>query len=114
MENMNAELVKKFPVLKFFKYAHLPPVLQEFSKPFADLAEDMAAKLASTAHPAEVATGLRKLLEAKDCFVRSRLPEDGTPIPPPMSTVPHCPDHPHEKLPCTQCGRCICGRTEKE
>jgi len=34
-----------------------------------------------TVNPAEVAAGLRKLLEAKDCFVRAALPKDATPIP---------------------------------
>jgi hypothetical protein len=75
-----AELEKKFPVLKFFKYEHLPPVLQEMSKPIGDLARRMAFDLKDSPHPAEVATGLRNLLEAKDCLVRARLPADGTPI----------------------------------
>lgn len=41
----------------------------------------MAFELKDSGHPAEVATGLRKLLEAKDCLVRARLPSQGTPIP---------------------------------
>ncbi len=45
--------------MKFFKCDHLPEKLQEVSKPIWDLAEKSA--------------GLRKLLEAKDCFVRSKL-----------------------------------------
>lgn len=71
----------KWPILAFFKYEHLPEVLKQFSKPFADLAESLAVKLLDSAHPGEVAAGLRKLVEAKDCFVRARLPGDGTPIP---------------------------------
>lgn len=59
------------PILKFFAYEHLPPQLQEISKPLGDLAREMAAKLPSSA---ETTAGLRKLLEAKDCFVRARLP----------------------------------------
>lgn len=74
------DLEKKFPVLKFFKYLHLPAVLQEFSKPFADLAYQVARGLWDSEHAAELATGLRKLLEAKDCLVRARLPGSGQPI----------------------------------
>lgn len=74
------ELRKKFPVLNFFKYLHLPDVLQKFSQPFGELAEKMGAELKDSPHPAEVAMGLRKLVEAKDCFVRARLPPNGEPI----------------------------------
>lgn len=80
MDNELEELRRKYPVLNFFKYLHLPDVLQQFSKPLGDLAEQMAQALKDTAHPAEVAAGLRKLLEAKDCFVRARLPPNGEPI----------------------------------
>lgn len=59
------------PILKFFAYEHLPPQLQEISKPLGDLAREMAAKLPPNA---ETSAGLRKLLEAKDCFVRAKLP----------------------------------------
>ena len=58
------------PILKYFVYKHLPEHLQEVSKPFGDLAELMAKEL--TAGP-EKSAGLRKLLEAKDCFVRAKL-----------------------------------------
>lgn len=81
MQSEDPKASAKWPVLAFFKYAHLPDVLQQFSKPFADLADSLAVKLLDSGHPAEVATGLRKLLEAKDCFVRARLPADGKPIP---------------------------------
>lgn len=60
-----------YPILAFFKYEHLPAHLQEVSRPFAELANAIAER--PTEHPAEVASGLRKLLEAKDCIVRSRL-----------------------------------------
>lgn len=56
-------------ILVFFKYAHLPPKMQEISKPFCDLAVEMAAKLDGP----ELTAGLRKLLEAKDCMVRAAL-----------------------------------------
>ena len=60
-----------FEILKFFKYDHLPPHLQEISKPFAELAEEIGKR--ATTNPAETAAGLRKLLEAKDCIVRATL-----------------------------------------
>ena len=56
-------------VLRFFEYDHLPPALQEVSKPFHELALDCAGKYEG----AEVTAGLRKLLEAKDCIVRAAL-----------------------------------------
>lgn len=40
-----------YPILEYFKYEHLPPHLREASKPFCDLAHEMA----------------------KDCFVRAVL-----------------------------------------
>lgn len=60
----------KFPILEFFVYTHLPPHLQEVSKPFADLAHGMVER---GGQPQELAAGLRKLLEAKDCAVRAAL-----------------------------------------
>ncbi len=64
-------LMKQFPILQFFAYTHLKvPILQETSKHFADLAFHTASKGVA---PQEVAAGLRKLLEAKDCAVRSLL-----------------------------------------
>jgi len=62
-------------IMKFFQWQHLPEHLQATSKPFCELAERMAIGfdgLDPTAK-AEVVAGLRKLLEAKDCFVRARL-----------------------------------------
>lgn len=60
-----------YPILRYFVYDHLPPHLQLVSKKFSDLAYEMAKM--DTDNPAEVAAGLRKLLEAKDAFVRARL-----------------------------------------
>ena len=59
-------------IMKYFRFEHLPPHLQEISKPFGDLAR-MIEMLPST-DPAEKATSLRKLLEAKDAAVRSVIP----------------------------------------
>lgn len=57
-------------MLQFFAYEHLPPHLQEVSKPFGDLARQLAVALPANA---ESTTALRKLLEAKDCAVRAVL-----------------------------------------
>lgn len=57
-------------LLKFFKYEHLPPHLQVISKPFGELANEMVEKLGQNI---ETEFMLRKLLEAKDCAVRSML-----------------------------------------
>ncbi len=58
------------PIMKYFAFSHLPEKLQEVSKPIADLAETMDKSLPDGA---EKSAGLRKLLEAKDCFVRAKL-----------------------------------------
>ena len=58
-------------LLRFFAYEHLPANLQVVSKPFGDLAWDMAKLLPSSA---ETTVALRKLLESKDCAVRAMLP----------------------------------------
>ena len=56
--------------IKYFAYEHLPEKLQEVSKPIAELARMLEEKLPDGA---EKSAGMRKLLEAKDCFVRSIL-----------------------------------------
>ena len=58
------------PIMKYFSYSHLPEKLQSISKSVYDLAEKMDNELPNGA---EKSAGLRKLLEAKDCFVRSNL-----------------------------------------
>lgn len=55
---------------KYFAYDHLPERLQAVSRPCGELAEAMIAALPDGP---ELTTGLRKLLEAKDCFVRAAL-----------------------------------------
>ena len=70
-EDLYKPVEKRHPavidILKYFKYDHLPPNLQEISKPICELAE----KMSHAGTGAELTVGLRKLLEAKDCFVRS-------------------------------------------
>lgn len=58
------------PIMKYFEYQHLPAHLQEASKPIGDLAKQMDEQLPDGD---EKTAGLRKLLEAKDCFVRAKL-----------------------------------------
>lgn len=55
-------------VAKYFEYNHLPPDLQATSAACSHLAEYMITKLEDGP---ELSAGLRKLLEAKDCFVRA-------------------------------------------
>lgn len=57
-------------LMQFFAYSHLPAHLQEISKPFGDLAEQIVQILPQNP---ERTVALRKLLEAKDCAVRARL-----------------------------------------
>lgn len=56
-------------ILRGFRYDHLKPGdIQNTSKMFASMAKYVAEELPSSP---EVVAGLRKLLEAKDCFVRA-------------------------------------------
>jgi hypothetical protein len=57
-------------LLQFFAFSHLPEHLQIVSKPFGELAAKIVE--ACPKNP-ERTTALRKLLEAKDCAVRSIL-----------------------------------------
>lgn len=78
-------------LLELFEYKHLPEHLQESSKPFHDLAWDIAQR--PTQRGAEQTTCLRKLLEAKDCAVRMGVPigqigSDSPPLSPPQPPRP--------------------------
>lgn len=57
-------------IARYFDYAHLPEHLQAVSKPCHDLAEQMLQVLSDGP---ELTVALRKLLEAKDAFVRAAL-----------------------------------------
>jgi len=59
---------KKEFKLQFFKYDHLPEHLQKASKPFCDTAHWLVETLPKNS---ERTRCLTKLLEAKDCAVRS-------------------------------------------
>lgn len=58
------------PIMKYFEFAHLPPHLQDVSRPIGELAAEMEKTLPDGP---EKSAGLRKLLEAKDCLVRAKL-----------------------------------------
>lgn len=58
-------------IIQYFTYKHLPSHLQDVSKSICDLAHEMNEKLPNGP---EKSAGMRKLLEAKDCFVRAALP----------------------------------------
>lgn len=57
-------------LLRYFAWQHLPPHLQTVSAPCGVLAHEMADNLPNGP---ELTVGLRKLLEAKDAFVRAAL-----------------------------------------
>lgn len=61
-------------MMRFFDYRHLPDgPLRETSQACYALAADMVRNVPDGG--AELTAGLRKLLEAKDCFVRAALPK---------------------------------------
>lgn len=55
--------------MQFFSYEHLPPKLQDVSRPFSILAGHVAMGPMNI----ETFACLRKLLEAKDCAVRAAI-----------------------------------------
>ncbi len=68
--NPSASMPANEPMLQFFEYQHLPEVLRAASEPFGRMAYQIVA---SFPRNPERTAGLRKLLEAKDCIVRSML-----------------------------------------
>lgn len=64
-----------YPILRFFAYAHLPAHLQAVSRPFCELAQQLAAELPQGA---ETSVALRKLLESKDAAVRAAVSPTST------------------------------------
>lgn len=58
------------PILRYFEFAHLPEELQPFAARVLGVAKYMDTRLPDGP---EKSAGLRKLLEAKDCFVRAAL-----------------------------------------
>lgn len=68
-ERREGETMTGHKLLRYFRYEHLPADLQEVSRPFYELAEQLGA--ANVTDEAERTVALRKLLEAKDAAVRS-------------------------------------------
>lgn len=60
-------------LLRHFTADHLPDDLRPFSQPICMLAKEYARTLDGP----ELMAGLRKLLEAKDCFVRAAVEARG-------------------------------------
>ena len=67
---MKADMNETEELLTFFLYEHLPEHLQEVSQKFCKLANQLVDTVPRSR---ERTVGLRKLLEAKDCFVRASL-----------------------------------------
>lgn len=65
-------------LLRYFEYVHLPAHLQEISRPFSDLADELVRELGEAtdgkldAGP-QLNRSLQKLLESKDAAVRAAL-----------------------------------------
>ena len=57
-------------ILQFFEYTHLPSDLQMVSYPFHQVAHQIDVSLPDNS---EKEMALRKLLEARDCAVRSTI-----------------------------------------
>lgn len=56
--------------MRWFRSEHLPDDLRAIAVPIEQLACQLHANLPDSA---EKSAGLRKLIEAKDCFVRARI-----------------------------------------
>ncbi len=68
------ERLQWYPALRYFSFEHLPEPVRATSARFHCLAWDLAIECPRSG---EAAAGIRKLLEAKDCFVRAALPVGG-------------------------------------
>ena len=60
----------KTAIMRHFQWSHLPTQLADVSKPVCELAIQIEGALGDGP---EKSAGLRKLMEAKDCFVRQAL-----------------------------------------
>lgn len=57
-------------IMQFFAFSHLPPAMQDVSRPFGELAQRIVD---TTPRNPERTVALRKLLEAKDAAVRATI-----------------------------------------
>lgn len=71
LQHDDLEPFKPSPIMQYFKYKHLTNEdLVKVSSMICNVAEWMDENIVDSA---EKSAGLRKLLEAKDCFVRAAL-----------------------------------------
>jgi hypothetical protein len=61
------------PIMQFFAFAHLPPHLQDVSRPFGEMAQKIIDTIPRNP---ERTVALRKLLESKDAAVRAKIAKD--------------------------------------
>lgn len=74
IDDLSLELYNFFPILRYFEYSHLPMHIQYIPESFKSIAFCLATtSIRHDKNLQETEAGLRKLLEAKDCFVRSNL-----------------------------------------
>ncbi len=77
LNRSKAEAIPSFsqePIMQFFAYAHLPQKLQDISRPFGELANQIEQTLPRNP---ERTVALRKLLESKDAAVRAFIFKQG-------------------------------------
>lgn len=67
---ITAELIEREPMLKNFRWEHLPDHLMSVSRMFGEMAITIVEQLPRNP---ERTVCLRKLLESKDCAVRAML-----------------------------------------
>jgi hypothetical protein len=77
--------------IRYFEHAHLPGYMRAVAGPIALLALQLEADLPPSA---EKSAGMRKLLEAKDCFVRAALDMATTTSPGPAVSAGAFPSPP--------------------
>ena len=70
MEDLDAELYKAEPLIRFFFYKHMPAPFQDLMKPYFDLARHI---IQTTPVNEERTIALRKLLESQDSSLRAHL-----------------------------------------
>ena len=71
---MADELKQPTHIKRHFAYEHLPSGLKKVSAAIGEVARELDEYIP---HCAEKTAGLRKLLEAKDCFVRAQIEAKG-------------------------------------
>lgn len=79
MRNLDGRHPGTTQITRWFDYQHLPEGLpRDVSKTCEQLADDMIGWLPDSP---ELTAGLRKLIEAKDCFVRAAIAAEQDEVP---------------------------------